>query len=86
MTVGKAAVTDVFADDKERLLKIAAAAEADSAHPLAQAVVAYGAENGITVAGRAEKSEYISGKGLKCLINGENILLGQRCAPCRGRR
>ena len=76
VTVGKAAVTDVFADDKERLLKIAAAAEADSAHPLAQAVVAYTAENGITVAGRAEKSEYISGKGLKCLINGENILLG----------
>ncbi len=76
VTVGKAAVTDVFADDKERLLKIAAAAEADSAHPLAQAVLAYAAENGITVAGRAEKSEYISGKGLKCLINGENILLG----------
>ena len=76
VTVGKAAVTDIYADDKERLLKIAAAAEADSAHPLAQAVVTYAAENGITVADRAEKSEYISGKGLKCVINGENILLG----------
>ncbi len=76
VTVGKAAVTDIYADDKERLLKIAAAAEADSAHPLAQAVVTYAAENGITVADRAEKSEYISGKGLKCAINGENILLG----------
>ena len=76
VTVGKAAVTDIYADDKERLLKIAAAAEADSAHPLAQAVVAYAAENGITVADRAEKSEYISGKGLKGVINGENILLG----------
>ena len=84
VTVGKAAVTDVFADDKERLLKIAAAAEADSAHPLAQAVVAYGAENGITVAGRAEKSEYISGKGLKCLINGENILLGNAALLAEG--
>ena len=76
VTVGKAAVTDVYADDKARLLKTAAAAEADSAHPLAQAVTAYAAENGINVAGRAEKSEYISGKGLKCVINGENILLG----------
>ena len=76
VTVGKAAVTDVYADDKARLLKTAAAAEADSAHPLAQAVTAYAAENGIKVAGRAEKSEYISGKGLKCVINGENILLG----------
>ena len=76
VTVGKAAVTDVCADDKARLLKTAAAAEADSAHPLAQAVVTYAAENGITVEGRAEKSEYISGKGLKCVINGENILLG----------
>ena len=76
VTVGKAAVTDIYADDKERLLKIAAAAEADSAHPLAQAVVAYAAENGITVADRAEKSEYISGKGLKGVINGKDILLG----------
>ncbi len=84
VTVGKATVTDVFADDKERLLKIAAAAEADSAHPLAQAVVTYTAENGITVAGRAEKSEYISGKGLKCLINGENILLGNTALLAEG--
>lgn len=84
VTVGKAAVTDVFADDKERLLKIAAAAEADSAHPLAQAVLAYAAENGITVSGRAEKSEYISGKGLKCLINGENILLGNAALLAEG--
>ena len=76
VTVGKAAVTDIYADDKARLLKTAAAAEADSAHPLAQAVTAYAAENGINVAGRAEKSEYISGKGLRCIINGENILLG----------
>lgn len=76
VTVGKAAVTDIYADDKARLLKTAAAAEADSAHPLAQAVVTYAAENGINVTDRAEKSEYISGKGLKCYINGENILLG----------
>ena len=84
VTVGKAAVTDIYADDKAQLLKTAAAAEADSAHPLAQAVVAYTAENGITVAGRAEKSEYISGKGLKCLINGENILLGNTALLAEG--
>ena len=76
VTVGKAAVTDIYADDKARLLKTAAATEADSAHPLAQAVVTYAAESGITVTERAEKSEYISGKGLRCIINGENILLG----------
>ena len=76
VTVGKAAVTDIYADDKARLLKTAAAAEADSAHPLAQAVVTYTAESGINVTDRAEKSEYISGKGLRCVINGENILLG----------
>lgn len=49
-----------------------------------QAVLAYAAENGITVAGRAEKSEYISGKGLKCLINGENILLGNTALLAEG--
>ena len=84
VTVGKAAVTDIYADDKARLLKTAAAAEADSAHPLAQAVTAYAAENGINVAGRAEKSEYISGKGLKCVINGENILLGNAALLAEG--
>lgn len=84
VTVGKAAVTDIYADDKARLLKTAAAAEADSAHPLAQAVTAYAAENGITVTERAEKSEYISGKGLKCVINGENILLGNASLLAEG--
>lgn len=84
VTVGKAAVTDIYADDKARLLKTAAAAEADSAHPLAQAVTAYAAENGINVAGRAEKSEYISGKGLRCIINGENILLGNAALLAEG--
>ena len=84
VTVGKAAVTDIYADDKARLLKTAAAAEADSAHPLAQAVVTYAAESGINVAGRAEKSEYISGKGLKCIINGENIMLGNAALLAEG--
>ena len=84
VTVGKAAVTDIYADDKSRLLKTAAAAEADSAHPLAQAVVTYAAESGINVAGRAEKSEYISGKGLRCIINGENILLGNASLLAEG--
>lgn len=84
VTVGKAAVTDIYADDKARLLKTAAAAEADSAHPLAQAVVTYAAENGINIAGRAEKSEYISGKGLRCIINGENILLGNASLLAEG--
>lgn len=84
VTVGKAAVTDIYADDKARLLKTAAAAEVDSAHPLAQAVVTYAAENGINVAGRAEKSEYISGKGLRCIINGENIMLGNAALLAEG--
>lgn len=84
VTVGKAAVTDIYADDKARLLKTAAAAEADSAHPLAQAVVTYASESGITVTERAEKSEYISGKGLRCIINGENIMLGNAALLAEG--
>lgn len=84
VTVGKAAVTDIYADDKTRLLKTAATAEADSAHPLAQAVTAYAAESGITVTERAEKSEYISGKGLRCIINGENIMLGNAALLAEG--
>ena len=78
VTVGKAAVTDIVSDDKERLLKIAAAAESASKHPLAAAVTEYAAASGISDPGRPENMKNISGKGISCIADGKEVLLGSR--------
>lgn len=78
VTVGKAAVTDIVSDDKERLLKIAAAAESASKHPLAAAITEYAAASGISDPGRPENMKNISGKGISCIADGKEVLLGSR--------
>lgn len=76
VTVGKPTVTDVVSDNKKLLLETAAAVEALSDHPLAKAVTEYAAENGFNTALRPESAQNISGKGIKALLEGREILLG----------
>lgn len=76
VTVGKPTVTDVVSDNKKLLLETAAAVEALSNHPLAKAVTEYAAENGFNTALRPESAQNISGKGIKALLEGREILLG----------
>lgn len=75
VTVGKAAVTDIYADDENKLLYYAAAAESGSEHPLAKAVGEYAADKGLSPA-RPESLQNISGKGLICTVDGKTVLLG----------
>lgn len=75
VTVGKAAVTDIYADDKNKLLYYAAAAESGSEHPLAKAVCEYAANKVLSPA-RPESLQNISGKGLICTVDGKTVLLG----------
>lgn len=75
VTVGKAAVTDVCADDANKLLYYAAAAESGSDHPLAKAVTDYTADKGLSPI-RPEALENVSGKGLRCTVDGKTVLLG----------
>lgn len=75
VTVGKAAVTDVCAEDANKLLYYAAAAESGSDHPLAKAVTDYAADKGLSPT-RPEALENVSGKGLRCTIDGKTVLLG----------
>ncbi len=77
VTKGKAVVTDIIAKDKEIVLTYAAAAESGSDHPLAKAILTYAAENRINVTHHPEEFENISGKGIKCVINGKQILVGK---------
>lgn len=68
-TLGSASVEDLVA--------LAATAESASEHPLGKAVVAKARTEGLVI-GRPEQFCYLPGKGIKCLIAGEEVLIGNR--------
>jgi P-type Cu+ transporter len=78
ITAGKPALTDIVtaADlDGATLLRLAAAAEADSEHPLAAAVVAGARQRGLDVPA-ATGFDSITGKGIQATVNGHPLLVG----------
>ncbi len=79
LTSGSPAVTDVLVLDKalsERaFLSLAAALEAGSEHPLAQAVMQYAGEKGV-IADKAENFTASAGRGVGAEIGGEQCLAG----------
>jgi Cd2+/Zn2+-exporting ATPase len=82
LTEGKPKVTDVIVlaqTDEVELLRIAAAAEAASSHPLAAAIVAHAKRRGIAVT-PASHSEVLPGKGLAARVDGRIVTIG---APAR---
>ena len=60
--------------DKDELVKITAAIESNSTHPIAKAVVEYAGDNAKSL--KAENVEEISGHGLKGTVEGKNVLAG----------
>lgn len=81
ITKGKPEVTDIIAlagfSDKE-ILRIAALAEKNSEHPLAQAIVHYGQTHDVPLTGEAESFAAIPGGGVSVVIEGKQILVGTR--------
>jgi Cu+-exporting ATPase len=78
LTLGKPVMTDLVpirGVDEDRLLECLAAAEANSLHPLAQAIIAAAAERGIYPAPVTDFSER-SGFGITCTFNDAPILAG----------
>lgn len=77
ITEGKPKVTDIITNgiSEEELLTLAASAEKGSEHPLGDAIVLEGENKNIKL---KELSNFkaISGKGINCVIEGNNILLG----------
>ena len=80
VTQGTPAVTDVlpYQTDADALLRTAAAVEAVSAHPLAEAISAYAAKQGMDVLSKPEQFENLSGRGLKATLDGAAVLAGNR--------
>ena len=78
ITAGHPALTDVAAVngvDNDRLLALVASAEADSEHPLAQAIVAGAASRELTVP-RAASFESVTGQGVRASVDGHEVLVG----------
>jgi len=79
LTQGKPDVTDIVGtgiDDKE-LLRMAASVEANSQHPLAEAVVLRAEEMGIEIE-QSEDFDTFEGKGVVAKVEGKEVLVGNR--------
>lgn len=89
ITQGKPLVTDIIArgmDDNE-LLRLAAAAERGSEHPLGAAIVRAAQERGLALS-QAQEFEAVAGHGIAARVEGRQVLIGNArllrehgCAP-----
>ncbi|MGO4879632.1 MAG: heavy metal translocating P-type ATPase [Bryobacteraceae bacterium] len=78
LTLGNPEVVSIDPVDgigRERLLHVAASAERYSEHPLARAILA--AANGFGLAD-PERFSYTPGKGISCLVDGKDTIIGTR--------
>ncbi len=75
LTKGEPSITDIISDDKKHIIEIAFGAEKMSEHPLALSIIKHAKEKNISPL-KADNFESISGFGLKCMINNNNILIG----------
>ncbi len=80
ITKGTPEVTDFFTLDsskRDRFIALATAAESDSEHPVARAITDFGVNHGFQVP-KAEEFESIPGHGIRCKIDGAEVLLGNQ--------
>ncbi|MES0883063.1 heavy metal translocating P-type ATPase [Roseibium sp. SCP14] len=78
LTEGRPALSDILpasGSTEEEVLKLAAALEKGSEHPLAEAILA-ASENRALELPEAEAFEAVTGKGVRASINGEQVFLG----------
>jgi Cu+-exporting ATPase len=78
LTLGKPKLVAVLPEaghDETEVLRLAASLERGSEHPLAEAIVAGAEERGVEMA-KAEDFEAITGKGVKGVVNGRAVALG----------
>ncbi|THF52015.1 heavy metal translocating P-type ATPase [Allorhizobium terrae] len=81
LTEGKPVVTDVLAvsGDAEKVLRLSAALESGSNHPLAKAILSKAASEGVSVM-QASEAKAVGGKGVLGTIDGMSLFLGSPIA------
>lgn len=72
---GVVAVMPAAGVDPNEVLRLAAAVEADSEHPIAQGIVRTATERGVA-APRAERFEALPGRGVRAVVNGRTYYVG----------
>ncbi len=80
LTAGKPRVTAILAaggGDEESLLRLAAAVETHSEHPLARAIVEAAEERGLSLPD-AKDFQSTTGGGVTCRVEGASVRVGQR--------
>ncbi|MGW4591932.1 heavy metal translocating P-type ATPase [Amycolatopsis thermoflava] len=77
LTKGEPEVTEVVADDEHALLRLVAAVERESEHPLAQAIVRHADRAGVARAA-AERFENVPGHGAIAQVDGHRVVVGNR--------
>lgn len=80
VTEGTPSVTDIAVlneYDKNEILKLCAAAEKRSEHPLGESIVKEAENQGIELT-EPESFEYISGMGIRAAVSGKTVLIGNR--------
>ncbi|MFJ8819661.1 heavy metal translocating P-type ATPase [Amycolatopsis thermoflava] len=77
LTKGEPEVTDVIADDEHALLRLVAAVERESEHPLAKAIVRHTERAGV-VRESAERFENVPGHGAIAQVEGHRVVVGNR--------
>ncbi|MCR4278051.1 MAG: heavy metal translocating P-type ATPase [Candidatus Berkelbacteria bacterium] len=75
LTEGKPAVTDIVAEDENKLLTIASALEAGSSHPLARAVLEKASESKVS-SKQIQDFKNLAGQGVTGRIDGQQFWLG----------
>ncbi len=80
LTVGKPGVTHIkaFIGEERELLRMAAIGESFSEHPLARAIIKRAEQEMGSLRQQPEKAEMVAGQGLKAVIEGKTILIGNR--------
>jgi heavy metal translocating P-type ATPase len=79
LTIGSPAVTEVeiinHAYQSSQLIQLAAAADRRSSHPLAKAILKYADKQNVFIP-QTENFENIKGRGVRALVLGKSVLLG----------
>ena len=76
LTEGKMTLTDISAEDPERLLRLAGSVEGASSHPIGQAVAKGAQERGVEVV-VPEEVEVVAGRGVTGIVEGLQVWVGK---------